>query len=579
MSADPSELDDLRQRVVALEQRVADVNALVTPPPLPPAAVLSGRAELLSVPAPEVPPAPAPVVPSPNVVVPDGRASIPWVGAAGALLFLVGMGYGLAVSIEQGWLSAPVRVAVGLLAGVGLVLVAGRLLLRGGSPLGVGYLAAGVGTWMFALYYGAHDARLFAPAWAWLGAWVAVLAGGGLAARSRQDGALAVSLAVGCLAPPLFRETLTSLPVLLTHVLVLGGGALTILYLSGTGARWRWSRLVLALGAWLLAAWGTARLLAYPFPAPGFALLIALAGLGLVLAWLPRHPETPAAPGAMTAAALVGFALAWWHVGHALAWPREAFAVALGALALVSLGLIAPARRRMGGREHDLALGLLGAGFLLLAVPVAVEWRWVGLGWSLGAVALSLATIRAADHNRPNLLLIAFVVAVAASAVWVNESARLPRDAWPLLNLAGVSGTLVALAWAGLATRSGPQRGLVVVVAQAVGVHVVAWELRRGLPDVAVAHLLLPLGSLAVTLSYGVVGAAQWWWSLARDTAAAGRRAVRGLGYVWLAAAGLKLMVYDLAEADRLTRATAALAVGALLLGAAFAANRRRRAG
>jgi len=455
--------------------------------------------------------------------------------------------------------------------------VAWRLLTRGSAALGVGFLAAGAGTWMFALHYGAQDARLFAAAWGWLGAWLAVLAGGGLAARARQDGALAVSLAAGWVAPLMFPDSIASLPVLLAHGLALNGGALVICYVTGTGAHWRWSRLVGTLGAWAVLAWGTSHLLAYPYPALGLTLLITAAVLGLLLAWLPRHPETPWAPGAMTVTTILGFALAWWNVSHALDWPREAFAGMLTLLAAVSLLLIAPARRRTDGREHDLALGLLGVGLLLLALPVAVEWRWVGLGWGLLAVGLSLTARRAAGVTQANLLLIAFVATIAASAVWLGEAWNLTREARPLWNLPFVNGVLATVAWAALAGVAGPQRLLVVAVGQLVGVHVVALELARILPDVAVANVSLPLGTLAITVAYCGAGAWQWSWSLTRGAASPWSRYARGLGYAWLIAAGAKLMVHDLAGAEPLLRAVAALAVGALLLGAAFGANHRRR--
>lgn len=575
MTAEPSELDDLRRRVVALEQRVADLHATLTPPPLPPVSAGPARpAVTLAPPLAQPRPASAAVPPAPAR---DPVASITWIGAAGALIFLVGASYGLAVSIEYGWLSAPVRVAAGLIIGLALGVLAGRLLIRGGAALGVGFLAAGAGTWMFALHYGAHDARLFAAAWGWLGAWLAVLAGGGLAARTRRDGALAVSLAVGWITPLLFHESVASLPVLLAHGLALSGGALAIHYLTGTGAHWRWTRLVIVLGAWGVMAWGTGRLLAYPQPAWGLVLLISALGAGLFLAWLPRHAEVPLAPGAMTVGTILGFALAWWNVSHALAWPREAFAGMLTVLAALSLGLIIAARRRTGGREHDLALGLLGVGLLLLAVPVAVEWRWVGLGWGLLAAGLSLGAWRAQPGPRPHLMLIAFIAATAASVVWLGEGLNLHREVRPVFNLTFLNGVLASTAWAGLALVPGPHRRLVLGILQVMGVHVVAWELARILPTVVVADIRLPLGTLAITLSYCLAGATQWVWSLTRGARSPWSRPIRALGYAWLVAAGVKLMAHDLAGAEPLLRAVAALGVGVLLLGAAWGANHLRR--
>jgi uncharacterized membrane protein len=54
------------------------------------------------------------------------------------------------------------------------------------------------------------------------------------------------------------------------------------------------------------------------------------------------------------------------------------------------------------------------------------------------------------------------------------------------------------------------------------------------------------------------------------------RRFLRWTGYAWLAVASVKLLVNDLAQTDLLFRAVAALGMGAILIAAAWWANRSR---
>ncbi|MBA4138501.1 MAG: hypothetical protein C0518_14440, partial [Opitutus sp.] len=344
-----AELAELRGRVSRLEAQLA---ALSRPdkksvPPMPVRSLDEAVPAASAGEAPPVIPLATPTRrPPPQPALGDKLRNVPstvWIAGAGAVIFLIGAIYGLTVSIERGWISPAVRVTTGLLTGVMAGAVAMRLLFAGRRELGLTLLAVGVGTWTFALYFGAKSAHLFPLGLGFTGAAVATLLAGALAARIRSDGAMAVALATGLAAPLAFSSGTGSLAGLLTYFVALSAAQLAAHYATGTGGDWKISRVLGLAGIWLvsLAASPAARL---GEPAWATAAAALLAAVGLTLAWLPRHPEEPEAPAVSSVVVLLAAAFTLWMVWNRARWDRELFAVVPVALAAVSLGLMAGAR-------------------------------------------------------------------------------------------------------------------------------------------------------------------------------------------------------------------------------------------
>lgn len=567
MTHHESEFEELRARVDRLE---AEVKALAGTRP-----------------APVVAPRPEPIDPpllSPAAAVPPRAAksnreipSTVWIAGAGAVIFLIGAIYGLTVSIQRGWISPPVRVGAGLVVGLALGFAAVRQILQERRGLGVALLATGVGTWTFALYFGSHEAALFSLVIGLLGAAAATLAAGWVSARTRSDGAMAVALATGLVAPLAFSDGRGSVPGLLTWLLALSGSQVLTHYLAGAGARWPWSRLLGTAGVWLVICLGvgggrldSATLI--------LGLLAALAVSVLVMVWLPAHPETPVWPGAATVISQCGLALGAWLVWERSGYQKENFAVVLGVLAIASAGLVPLARRRMDSFSHDLPLWLLALGFGLLAVAMACDWRWVVIAWGTCAALLAWAARAGQQSNRPGaetLQVLTVIAATAASAVWLMLMIDQHRSDWLFLNRVFCGGLLASLAWGLLASAPGRLRSLAVVALQVVLVNAVAREWSRAIPMLHSENTSLSVGPLLATLTYALVGAGLWLRGLKAGEPRA-LKLLRVCGYGWLVVASIKLLLSDLARADLLFRAVAALGVGAIFIAAAWWASRRR---
>jgi len=561
-----AEFEELRSRVERLERQVEELTRPVSPPVLPP--VLK--------PAAAQPPPPPKLSPKPSRTI----SSTAWVAGVGAVIFLIGAIYGLTVAIQRGWLSPPVRVGLGLAVGVFLGVLAAKRLSAGLRGSGVALLAAGAGTWTFAFYYGAQQAELF-PLWAgYIGTSVAIFFAGFVAAGTRCDGALAVALVTGLIAPLAFSTGEGKLALLMVHLLVLGAAQLVVHYRARSGGDWIWSRMLGTAGVWFLAWWGSMEGSLELGVSWLIELYCVLGIAGLLLAWLPRHPEQPRIPAVLTAVVLVAFAVCAWEIWDQSGVSHKPFALVLTGVAGVVFGLIAPARRRTGSVQHDVMLLVLGTGFVLVAVPVAFDWRWVAIGWSLFALSLSVAARSAHAYSKSEsdgLILAASIAATCASAWIVNKAQVQGPAAWPVLNVIFISGILVSAAWGVLTLIPGNHRRVTFPMMQLIFVPLIAWELRRVVPTMRSENMVLAWGAILATLIYAIAGAGQWLRGVIDETNGFMAKAMRRMGYAWLAIATFKLLFKDLARTDMLFRAVVALGVGSILLGAAFWADKRRK--
>lgn len=506
-------------------------------------------------------------------------SSTVWIAAFGGVIFLLGAIFALTVSIQRGWISPPVRSGAGLMVGLALGAIAARQILGDGRRLGVSLLIAGLGTFVFALHYGANRAALFPSELGFAGSVLATVFAGGLATRARSGGAMSVAVILATLAPLIFSRNSHNVAGLLAYYLGILAAQAFVYGRTETGARWRLARWlgVIPIAAISAAAMGDA-----PSGTHLRALLFAILNYAVMLwiIWAPKATERPSSPVSLTASAsllLTTGLFFWWR---SMTWPVTAFSIALVVQAVGIVALIVAARRRLGDHTADVGLFLLAAVFLLTAVPVAFDARWLGIVWGAMALASALAARHAQKAHQPDapaIWLAAFLAAGSASVRWVLVAHHVLPISTPLfVNVDFAGAALTTAAWATLAFHAtGGRASTAAIAAELIGINAIAfeWMSRRPLDDWQ--HLNAP--SVAATLTYALAGVVQWYLGLrfAHHRHAIGLRIA---GYLWMGIAALKLLFGDLAHSSTEWKAIATLALGGLLMAAALLANRLRHA-
>lgn len=609
-SQDPV-LNDLQSRVAKLEAEVARLGGLLGRQASATTGEMPLQAPAPRPLAPPLPPRPRPL-PKPKRPAKPFNATV-LVASVGAGIFLLGFIFLLLLAIQRGWIGPELRVLLGLVIGGGFSAIGAKQLLSefhgahpvprptgqpvaGGPPLllqarglGVSLLLAGLGTLLFTFWAGAKLYHLYPMQLGFIGAAATALLAGGLATRAKSQGTLAVALVCGFLAPPIFSTGGHHEVALTLYLLVLVGATLAVPYLAGMGARWGFTRWLVIAWTWIyLGVCGANHL--REDAGILFLLMVAHQALSALWIWLPGQREPrPSSPTLLwfsVSLAAMGLSSAYWH---SLAWPITWLALPALGFAALNLAMVKPLRNRLDSRQADLGLLVLAGGFLALAVPIALEWRWVGPLWGAFALGLAWAASRAEDlsdwdqEEATHLMRLAVGMGLLAAGRWFFVSifqwdhvvyyASYPAgfDHQPFLNGRFALCALSVAAWLLLARRGGALGTFSFLVAEGVANLGLALEM---------AFLVRWLGygsraaSIAMTLVWVISGLAQWLTSLKGTP-----DQQKGLGWMGLALLALasgKLILVDMSRADLILRTLAFLVVGALLMGAALLSQKAR---
>jgi uncharacterized membrane protein len=624
------------ERLERLEQRVAVLETLLRgqlgAQPKAPAPASESSPASAAAPAPRVPPPRTPTAPGPSPLPPSSRPLLDteeWLGqkgllALGVVALILAAGYLLKLSFERGWISPPLRCAGGFLAGAIVGGIGWRLEPRyrtyGASLIGCGAAI------MYLVVWAATSLYQFFPAATGIAALALVSLGLAAIAFAFDVEALGTTAALGAFFAPIVlgRERHAGDPLLLylacmaaalgwvaarrrwrlaafviaasffglatpvaEHTTPFGllvyavGGGVGGLYL-GLRERWWETRFLSFWGGWGLVAVASDHLHSQPL------LLIASLCLAAPVWW--NALRRPFALPALTADAVA----AGWSVGELvyflstpllLGWAvhrqaPELFNAHRGlvplivALPYVLLGWLRPLPRFT-------FIGALGLGWAALA-------EWHGLQAVPVLLLLGLATA-GLDHllRRDDGRWYALLALVAALLrLYARIAYRGAGDAfvghWPVALWALIAVT-VALA-AGLWRRTDAElpgstgytvRGALWFPAGALLFLGVGGELSRFFNDRAATF---GSASLAAQLSVSA-----WWLVFAAALVSFGFyrnvTPARWAGLAVAGAAGLKVILSDLASLDALWRVASVFLLGLISLALAYLYHRERRAG
>jgi len=302
----------------------------------------------------------------------------------GGVAVFLGMAFLLSLAFSRGWITEPMRVAIGLIVGVALM-VAGELSfsrLRG--ILGHVLVAVGLATLEIAFLAGARLYGLVPVEWALLGAFIAAIAAGVIAVRHDSQLVAAYGLVTVLAAPPVLGASPTLVTLLFVAATLIGTTGIALF------RTWLWLPPI----AFVLAGPQVASYVAGTPPvAEG---LIAVAGFWLVNLVASggeemRHRSEVLRPTTVTLL-LANAAFTLWAgfmvlTGELEMW-RGLFAFVLG-MAHLAAGVLLMARF---GDRHPFGLLVAASGVAAIAMSVPVRYGGppVPIAWAVEAAALAV---------------------------------------------------------------------------------------------------------------------------------------------------------------------------------------------
>jgi uncharacterized membrane protein len=599
------QMAELTRRVFRLEQLLrtgiaAESSAEKSPPPRvepapaePPLAVAQASPTLSDSREPAVPPEfrepqRIPQIPSPLPKTDSAQTGVSletriggqWLNRVGIVAVLVGLSYFLKLAIENDWIGPGTRVAIGLVAGIGLILWSERFRARAFLAFAYSLKAIGIGALYLSLWAAFQFYHLVSAPVAFF-AMILVTAGSVAMSLTQNSELLAAFALVGGFLTPVLVSTNQNHEVaLLSYVALLDLGIVWVVAVRG------WQRLLLASSvgtALLFAAWAsscyTEEQLATTLAFASFFFLLYAAApfLGRKSA-LERYPNVLVALVLFSATCYFAatYSMLYQHYRLELAW----LTVAVAALFLV----LTRALQRREGSAHPLFGPLylaLGVGFLTIAIPIKLESYWNTLGWIVEGGALFWA----AHRSRRRLLRIlgtgAFLLGIFR-LIMVDSFNREPLLINPRFGLYLLAiGALALLAY--FVTNEGSAENRQWAGAAIIGVNVLALlalhfeVLGYFQQQLATAysfqerHSIMTVRDFAYSAVWMIYGSGLMLVGFWKRSAF-----LRWQAIVLLAMTVLKVFLVDISTLERGYRIAAFIVLGAILLAVSFFYQRSR---
>jgi len=584
------DFDALVQQVRELTARVHRLEShlrLSAPeaPAIPPPPVVSAP----------VPPPSSVVPPSPDFAAPpiatqhadlEARIGSHWLNRIGIAAVLIGVSYFLKYAFDNNWIGPTGRVAIGLIAGISVVLWSERFRSRGYRIFSYSLKAVGIGVlylslWAFQVYHLLPSGVVFACMFM-------VTASACALALSQDAEILAVFAITGGFSTPVLLSTGVNREIaLFSYVLVLDLGILVLVVFKP------WRRL-LWLGfigtlilyvAWYSEFYDRNQLQ----PTLIFATLFFAIFAAAPLLMLVQERGTGVMPlGLAFVNAATFFLQAYLMITEvsktAMAW----FSLVLAAVYLL-LNRHRP-KSADSAAEHNLRLMhlALAVGLVTVAIPIRLEAHWITIGWfveaalllwvggrvksdllnvfALAALVLGVGRLLLFDNffNMQlifNMRMAVFGVAIAALAFVAYEASKRDDEA------AKTIGAVAIVAMNALALRA-----LSMEIADYYSRQITAAFPARGnwlagnWSQVRSVEIARDFSYSALWMGYGAMLMVVGFWRASAF--------VRWQALILIAFTIGKVFIYDTHELDRIYRIISFVALGVLLLAVSFAYQR-----
>jgi uncharacterized membrane protein len=477
---------------------------------------------------------------------------------AGALAFLIGVGFFLKYAFDNGWIGPSGRVAIGLLSGIALV-YGGDVLFRREQRYYAQALAGLGAAILYLSLWAAGSYFHLLPLAVTFGAMVLVTAGV-MAISLRRDAALLAFAAIagGMITPALNAGPSANVTALFAYLAILDTG---LLYL--VARRWPYFEALAFAGTqlWLFAempensAWSRAVLVTLVF-ATVFLLQFT------VPAFLRVRRLASARPYELVMAVLVPGA--YYLALYAQLYGTHRMWMTACTVALAALYLCAAAALRERMRETAAAIAL---SLVTIGVGITLTGAAEAAAWSIEAAALVFIGARMRSVVIRGIGYFAFLFAIGAMQQDMPGGALFRNPRFGALFITALAFGAAARALQNLPEKPYPEKYLAEAtegIAHIFALLAIGFELDAAFPNGLLPISLLMLGYAVCLVVAGF---------------AFKRVFTRWEGLVLFGALILKVFFVDLSSVDTIVRIVSFLALGGVLLAVAFVYQRMQARG
>lgn len=565
--APATEVSPPPQRETGSTQKAPD-RAAPLPPPFPGGAALERQAEE-----------------APNL---EARIGAHWLNRIGIAAVLIGVSYFLKYAFENGWIGPAGRIAIGLIAGIAVVLWSERFRSRGYRIFSYSLKAVGIGTLYLSLWASFQVYHLMPPEVVFACMLVVTFSTCVLALAQDAEILAVFAIAGGFATPVLLSTGVNREFALFSYVLLLDFGIL-VLVIFKPWRRLLWlgfaGTLILYL-AWYLEFYNRSQITPTLTFATLFFVIFATAPLFMLR---QEHGQggMPLALAFVNAATyfLLSYAMISEISTTEMAW----FSLALAAVYL-ALHRLRPRSAEPAAEQNLRLMHLaLAIGLVTVAIPIRLEEHWITIGWfveaavllwigqrinsdllhvfALTALALGVGRLLFFDNFHPtqlifNLRMAVYAVAVAVLAFVSYTTSKRQNRRWRKVgDVAMVAMNVLAL---------------VALSREVADYYSRQFSAMRGVPDngwglgawqqIRSIEIARDFTYSALWMAYGAVLIMIGFW---RSSAF-----VRWQALVLIAATTGKVFVHDVFELDRGYRILSFVVLGILLLAISFAYQR-----
>ncbi|HEU4413519.1 MAG TPA: DUF2339 domain-containing protein, partial [Candidatus Angelobacter sp.] len=374
-----------------------------TTPPPPPVTVSQGDLKRVALPPmPAIPP--RPVAGAPNYTQTqqssdlEGTIGKLWLNRIGIVAILFGVAYFLKYAFDSGWIGPGGRVAIGLIAGIAVVLWSESFRRKGSAAFSYSLKAVGIGILYLSLWAASQYFHLV-PASAAFVAMILVTASTITLALTQDAEILAVYAMIGGFSTPALVSTGENHEIILFSYLCLLDLAILAMVSFKPWRRIVWGSLVgtLTLGfGWAAAFYDSTE---RPVTVLFAAIFFAIFALVPLVTPLTRSRWHRGFSLTLTMLPLVNAALFFLTL-YAM-YAQETVTLTWYALALAAVYLLLSSQfKRRSDGEPDVAkvINLLhiaiAIAFITIAIPLKLNQHWITIGWLVESAVLLWVAVK-----------------------------------------------------------------------------------------------------------------------------------------------------------------------------------------